>query len=148
MLMPTKILVPTDFSGYSDVALNQALDIAQEYKAKVYVLHVVHEKIGHSIDDYGLTPLSIKRMEARMINVAKKRLQKQIDRFPLAKVIDVSGEVLLGNPSEVILQVQAEKGIDLIIISSLGKTALGKYFIGSVARNVLKGATCPVLLTK
>jgi nucleotide-binding universal stress UspA family protein len=43
---------------------------------------------------------------------------------------------------------QTEKGIDLIIISSLGKTGLGKYFIGGVARNVLKGSACPVLLTK
>jgi nucleotide-binding universal stress UspA family protein len=148
MLVPTKILVPTDFSEYSDKALIQAFDIAQEYKAQVHVLHVVHEKIGHSIDDYGLTLTSIKRMETKMINGAKKRLQRQIDKFPQAKEVEVVSEVMLGNPSEVILEVQAEKGIDLIIISSLGKTALGKYFIGSVARNVLKGASCPVLLTK
>ena len=39
-------------------------------------------------------------------------------------------------------------GIDLIVISSLGHGGLAEYFTGSVARNVLKGATCPVLLTK
>ncbi|MCK7474922.1 MAG: universal stress protein [Rhodopseudomonas palustris] len=72
MLIPTKILVPTDFSEYSDKALSQALDIAQEYKAKVYVLHVVHEKISHGIDDYGLTPQSIKRMETKMVNGGQK----------------------------------------------------------------------------
>jgi nucleotide-binding universal stress UspA family protein len=58
MLMPTKILVPTDFSGYSDKALNQAFDIAKDYKAKVYLVHVVHERISHSLDDYELTPQS------------------------------------------------------------------------------------------
>jgi universal stress protein A len=148
MLIPTKILVPTDFSGYSDKALKQAFDIAQEYKAKVYVLHVIHEKIGHSLDDYELTPQSIKSMETKMIKGAKKKLQKQIDRLPQSKEVEVFSEVMIGNPSEVILEMQAEKEIDLIIISSLGRTGLAKYFIGSVARNVLKGSACPVLLTK
>ena len=149
MLMPTKILVPTDFSQYSHKALSQALDIAQEYKAKVYVLHVVHEKISHSLDDYGLTPQSIKSMETKMVKGARKKLQKQIDKFPQSKEeVEVFSEVVRGIPSEEILKMQTEKGIDLIIISSLGRTGLGKYFIGGVARNVLKGSACPVLLTK
>jgi nucleotide-binding universal stress UspA family protein len=148
MLMPTKILVPTDFSEYSDKALIQALDIAQEYKAQVYVLHVLHEKIRHSLDDYELTPQSIKSMETKMVNGARKKLQKQIDKIPQSKEVEVFSEVVIGIPSEEILKTQTEKGIDLIIISSLGRTGLAKYFIGGVARNVLKGSACPVLLTK
>jgi nucleotide-binding universal stress UspA family protein len=146
--MPTKILVPTDFSEYSDKALIQALDIAQEYKAKVYVVHVVHEKISHSLDDYELTPESIKSMETKMVNGARKKLQKQIDKIPQSKEVEVFSEVVRGIPSEEILKMQTEKDIDLIIISSLGRTGLAKYFIGGVARNVLKGSICPVLLTK
>jgi len=148
MLIPTRILVPTDFSQFSDRALAQALDIAQEYKAQIYVLHVVPEKIGHSIDDYGLTPRSIKQMETRMIAGARKKLQKEIDKFPQINNVEVFTEVAIGNPSEVILNAQKDKNIDLIVISSLGRTGLAKYFLGSVARNVLKGSTCPVLLTK
>lgn len=148
MLMPTKILVPSDFSEYSDKALIQALDIAQEYKAQVYVLHVLHEKIRHSLDDYELTPQSIKSMETKMVNGARKKLQKQIDKIPQSKEVEVFSEVVIGIPSEEILKMQTEKGIDLIIISSLGRTGLAKYFIGGVARNVLKGSACPVLLTK
>jgi nucleotide-binding universal stress UspA family protein len=51
-------------------------------------------------------------------------------------------------PAEEILKEEQEKGIDLIVIASLGQTGLGKYLIGGIARNVLKGAKCPVLLTK
>jgi nucleotide-binding universal stress UspA family protein len=87
-------------------------------------------------------------METRMVNGARKKLQKQIDKFPQSKEVEVFSEVVRGIPSEEILKMQTEKGIDLIIISSLGSTGLGKYFIGGVARNVLKGSTCPVLLTK
>lgn len=148
MLIPTKILVPSDFSTYSDKALAQALDIAQEYKAQVYVLHVVQEKISHTLDDYGLTPRSIKQMETKMISNARKKIQKQIKKFPKAEELEAFAEVMVGNPSEAILDMQKEKGIDLIVISSLGRTGLAKYFIGSVARNVLKASTCPVLLVK
>jgi nucleotide-binding universal stress UspA family protein len=148
MLKPTKILVPTDFSKYSDKALRQAFDIAQEYKAKVYVLHVVREKMSHEIDDYGLTAHSVKQMEAEMIRGARKKLEKEIDKFPQAKELEVTSEVVIGNPSEEILRIQKEKGADLIVISSLGRTGLAQYFVGSIARNVLKGSSCPVLLTK
>ena len=148
MLQPTKILVPTDFSKYSDKALRQAVDIAQEYKSKVHVLHVVREKMSHEIDDYGLTAHSVRQMEADMIRGARKKLQREIDKFPQTKELEVSSEAVIGDPSEEILKAQAEKVIDLIVISSLGRTGLAKYFIGGVARNVLKGSTCPVLLTK
>ena len=51
MLKPTKILVPTDFSEYSDKALKQAIDIAKQYNAEVYVLNVV-APIDKYIIDY------------------------------------------------------------------------------------------------
>jgi len=149
MLVPTKILVPTDFSEYSDKALQQAFDIAKQYKARVYVLHVIHEKMTDRLDDYGLTyPSYVEDMEARMIDGAKKRLQKQIEKFPLIKELELFSEVVIGNTSEAILTEETSKGIDLIVIASLGRTGIAKYLIGSVARNVLKGAKCPVLLTK
>jgi len=149
MLMPTRILVPTDFSEYSDKALRQAFDIAKQYKAKVYVLHVIHEKMGDRIDDYGLTyPSYVKDMETKMIDGARMQLQKQIDKLPRSKELEIVSEVVIGNASEVILEEEVSKGIDLVVIASLGQTGIAKYLIGSVARNVLKGSKCPVLLTK
>lgn len=62
--------------------------------------------------------------------------------------IPVIQKVTSGVAYEEILREQDEKGIDLIVISSLGRTGIAKYLMGSVARNVLKGATCSVLLTK
>ncbi|OPX93928.1 MAG: Universal stress protein F [Syntrophorhabdus sp. PtaB.Bin006] len=148
MLIPTKILVPTDFSKYSDTALAQALDIAKEYNAKVYVLHVIHETIRRTLDGYITDAEDIKKAEKDMVKTTKKNLQNQINKFPLSKEVEVFTEIANGIPAEEILNVQKEKGIDLVVISSLGRTGLAKYFIGSVARNVLKSAECPVLLTK
>ena len=149
MLMPTKILVPTDFSTYSDKALRQAFDIAKQYNAKVYVIHVVHEKITDTIDDYGITyPSYVKEIEGKMIDEAKKKMKEQIDKFPQSKELEIESDVQIGNISEAILQEEKNKGIDLIVIAPLGRSGIAKYLIGSVARNVLKGAKCPVLLTK
>ncbi len=152
MLRPTKILVPTDFSKYSDKALKQALDIAAEYTAKVYVLHVVHERIHSALtDDYpdvSITTKEIRKLEKSIINKAKDRLNKQLEKFPESKNVPVIQIITSGVAYEEILREQNEKGIDLIVISSLGRTGIAKYLIGSVARNVLRGAKCSVLLTK
>lgn len=83
-----------------------------------------------------------------MIAAAKQNLQKQLAKVPAAKEVDLTADVRKGIPSEEILKEEQEKGVDLIVIASLGQTGLSKYLIGSIARKVLKGAKCPVLLTK
>ena len=148
MLKPTKILVPTDFSEYSDKALRQALDIATQYKAKVFVLHVVHEQITQCVYDYCLSADEVQRAESQLMGGAKQNLEKQLARFPRSKEVELATAIRKGIPAEEILKEEEEKGIDLIVIASLGQTGLAKYLIGSIARNVLKGAKCPVLLTK
>jgi universal stress protein A len=147
MLVPTKILVPTDFSEYSDRALKQALDIAKQYGAKVYVVHVLHEKNPYDTSD-GTIPSYYEDIEKQMTEGARKKLQEEINKFPQAKELEVFIDVVSGNTAEAILEEERSKGIDLIVIASLGRSGIAKYLIGSVARNVLKGAKCPVLLTK
>ncbi len=149
MLMPTKILVPTDFSEYSDRALRQALDIAKQYNARVYIIHVIHEKISDRLETYGVSnPSYVKDLEAQMMDGAREQLRKQIEKFPQAKEVEVFTDVVTGNIAEAIQEEESSKGIDLIVIASLGRAGIAKYLIGSVARNVLKHAKCPVLLTK
>ena len=148
MFKPTKILVPTDFSEYSDKALAQALDIAKQYSAKVYLLHVIHEEIHQCVVDYCLTEEQMELIKTQMVAGPQESMQKQVARFPGAKEVGVVTEVKTGLPYEAILEEAEKKGIDLIVIASLGRSGIAKYLIGSVARNVLKGAKCPVLLTK
>ena len=149
MLKPTKILVPTDFSEYSDKALKQALDIAKQYGAKVFLFHVIHEEVHQCVVDYCITEEQLAAVKEQMMSEARASLEKQLAKFPLQTAeVEVVSDVKLGVPYEAILEEGKEKGIDLIVIASLGRTGIAKYLIGSVARNVLKGAKCPVLLTK
>lgn len=148
MLKPTKILVPSDFSDFSDKALRQGLDIALQYGAKVYLLHVIHEEVRQCVDFYCISLEAVKEMEDQMVTSAREQLQKQLAKFPQAREVEVVADIRKGVPYEEILREGQERGIDLIVIASLGRTGIGKYLIGSVSRNVLKGSTCPVLLTK
>lgn len=98
--------------------------------------------------DYCLDAAEVKRAEDQLIAAARQNLEKQIAKFPRAKEVELTAEVRKGMPAEEILKEEQEKGIDLIVIASLGQTGLSKYLVGGIARNVLKGSKCPVLLTK
>jgi nucleotide-binding universal stress UspA family protein len=152
MLKPTKILVPTDFSRYSNIALKQAVDIAEEYGAELHILHVVEMRI-HTMYEYEFagkeaSPEGIKDLEGKRVRIAEGKMIEFTGQIGSGKQLKVFPRVMKGEPITEILRYQKERGIDLIVISSLGHTGLAEYFTGSVARNVLKGATCPVLLTK
>ena len=152
MLKPTKILVPTDFSGYSNAALVQAADIAQEYGAELHVLHVVEPRI-HTMYEYEFagkeaSPEGIKDLEGRLMKSAEGRMLQYLEQIGSGRGLKVFPRVLKGQAVQEILKFQKDRDIDLIVISSLGHGGLAEYFTGSVARNVLKGSTCPVLLTK
>ena len=150
MLTPTRILAPTDFSECSNKAVEQALDIAGEYKAKVFVFHVIHEEPLHPVPfiDTVLEKKVLDMIKDQGLVEAGERMRRQLDAFPRAKEVEVITDIRRGIAYEEILKKADEEKIDLIVISCLGRTALEKYFIGSVARNVLKGSKVPVLLTK
>jgi universal stress protein A len=148
MLKPTKILVPTDFSPDSDKALKQALDIAKQNNAKVFLLHVIGKHIQQSVDVYSIDYRVVQDMENQIKNSAIEKMEKQLARFPQTQEIEIASIIRNGVAYEEILKEQEEKNIDLIVLASLGRTGLAKYLLGNVARIVLKEAKCHVLLTK
>lgn len=148
MLTAKSILVPTDFSEHSDKALKQALDIARQNKSRLYLLHVVHEAMHKCASDYCLSDELIQQMQSGMMSAAQQNLEKQLAKFPEAKEVEVLPQVRIGFPSDEILKEEQEKGIDLIVIAPLGRTGIARFLIGSVTKNVVKEAKCPVLVAK
>jgi universal stress protein A len=147
MFAPKKILVPTDFSKFSDNALKQAYDIAKQYKAKVYLLHVI-EVVQTCAIDYCLDDQTVKALDEKSIKFSENMLQKQIKKVSQSKDVEVVSDVKKGTPYEEILKEQQSKKIDLIVIASHGKTGLLSHLMGSVAEKVARGAKCPVMLIK
>jgi universal stress protein A len=148
MFRPKKILVPTDFSEYSDRALLQAIDIAKQCDATVYLFHAVDDYVQQCVVDYCLDFAEVEQLKAEMMKKAKEKIDREIEKLPQAKDVEIIADIGQGNPYEAILHEEKEKGIDLIVLASLGKSGIAHIIIGSVARHILRGASCSVLLTK
>jgi universal stress protein A len=146
MFAPKNILVPTDFSNYSDKALKRAVDIASEHKSKIYVLHVVDEIMQCAVD-YCLDISLVKQIEKQSLKFAEEKLQEIVKAFAAPKDIKVIVDIKMGDTYETILKEQQNKRIDLIVIASRGKKGL-IHHLGSIADKVMRGAKCPVLLVK
>ena len=148
MFKPQKILVPTDFSDFSDKALQKAMDIAKEEGSEILLFHVIHEDFQTCVVDYCFTVDEIESVKRRMFEAAKENMEKQLAKSPLSREVKVSIDVRNGIPYEEILKFQEEKGADLIVISSHGRSAITSFLMGNVTSRVLKRAQCEVLLVK
>ncbi|MFA5182546.1 MAG: universal stress protein [Syntrophales bacterium] len=148
MFAPKNILVPTDFSKYSDAALKKAVDIAIGNDTNIYLLHVIDEQIRQCAVDYCLSIEVVTKLEKDSVKASRDKLKKEADAIIKTKKIKVIFDVKNGVPSEVILSEQKAKKIDLIVIASHGKTGIIKQLMGSVADKVVKGSKCPVIVVK
>jgi universal stress protein A len=147
MFAPKRILVPTDFTDYSDEALRQALELAKQYNAKVYLLHVA-EPIGQCTVDYCLDPSTFKAVEDAEILQAKEMMQRELKKFPEFQEIEVISDVREGEPAQEILKEQDDKGVDLIVMPTHGKAGFMKRLVGHISEKVTEEAKSPVLLVR
>jgi nucleotide-binding universal stress UspA family protein len=148
MFDPKNILVPTDFSEESDRAFLTALEIAEKGRSRVFLLHVISRMVQMCVSDYCIDQSIADRVLNEGIVFSNEKLRETVARFAGSHTVKVIPDLRKGQPHEEILKEAAERKIDLIVISSHGKTGLKKYFLGSVAEKVMKEAKCPVLLLR
>lgn len=149
MFAPKKILVPTDFSIYADNALKQAIDIAGQNKAKIYLLHIIDDGFQQCAVDYCLEEAVVQKVLKESVNNAIVKLKQEVKKITDNYAgIEILMEARRGVPYEEIIKEQAEKGIDLIVIGSHGKTGILKNLLGGVAEKVMRNAKCQVLLVR
>jgi nucleotide-binding universal stress UspA family protein len=146
MFAPKNILVPTDFSEYSDRALMAARDIALPFHARVYLLHVIDEGFQRCITDYCPSDALIREIEREETTGLREKLEKKVEM--VGDNVEISLDIRKGVPYEEILKEQKEKGVDLIVLASHGRTGLLRHLIGSVAEKVMRSAPCPVLMIR
>ena len=149
MFAPKNILVPTDFSVYSDNALKQAIDIAKQNKSKIYLFHVIDDGFQQCAVDYCLNEGDVQRIYKDSIKNAMDKLQQEAKKITDNQSgIEIIFDTVRGIPYEEILKEQEAKGIDLIVIASHGKTGILKNLLGGVVDKVMKRAKCQVLLVR
>ncbi len=148
MFEPKKILVPTDFSEYSDRALREALDIAEKYHSQIYLLHVIDENVQQCAVDYCLPQETVDNLERLKIDRSREMLTEEVERMHNRPPVEINYDVRMGAPTDVILREQEDRDIDLIVMASHTKTGFKSHFLSSVADKVAEKASVEVLLVK
>lgn len=138
---------PAAFSGISNEALKQALELAKQYNAKVYLLHVA-EPVTQCAGDYCLDSATVKQAEDNKILQAKEKMQKELKEFSEFQEIEIITDIREGRPVEEILKEQEERGVDLIVMPSHGKTGFIKRLMGQISEKIMEEAKSPVLLVR
>jgi universal stress protein A len=141
------ILVPTDFSECGNYALSCAASLARTFKASIICVHVI-EPIVPTVGYSGMSePLPIADISEQLEDSAERELPKLAECEECAG-LDVEELIVHGEAASEIVQVAKDRDVDLIVISSHGRTGLGRILFGSTAEAVVRHAPCPVLVVK
>jgi len=141
------ILLPTDFSRCADVALPYAADLARRMQARLLCLHVVETMtppVGYAAV---AEPMPAVDLGGQLEESATQELPKLGAREECVG-LEVEEVVAHGDAAGEIVRVARERDIDLIVISSHGRTGFGRMLFGSTAESVVRHAHCPVLVVK
>lgn len=145
MVALKNILVATDFSEPSGVALAYGRDLARSYDARLHVLHVVEDVLMRYSPEVGF---SLPQMQADLEKAATRDLDKLLtddDRRTLNVVPVVQTGV---NIADAVSRYAKENAIDLIVTGTHGRGAVKHFLMGSVAERVVRYAPCPVLTVR
>lgn len=133
------ILFATDFSSSSEAALPYALAIARRYASRIYLAHVIRP------DAYQL--VAPEAMSA-VLDQTRSYAEEQMARLLVSgRLRGVPHQVLIGQGEfwPVLSGVIEQHEIDLIVAGTHGRTGIQKLLLGSVAEEIFRLATCPVL---
>jgi len=136
------VAVAVDFTETSDKALAYGVELARTFGATITVVH------AYQIPVYGFPEgayITAADVAAQIATAAQGRLDALLDSQKSTNV-PMLGELRNGVAWEEINAVAAEKKADLIVIGTHGRRGLARALLGSVAENVIRTATVPVLV--
>jgi universal stress protein A len=138
---PKKILAPTDLSRLSQPAVRYALEIGLEKDSEVIVYHVISEDGEWFAKDDRLNPASalVPEQKERLHKFVRENFADLIGRVKITEVVEA------GVAYNKIVTKAEEEGVDLVVMSTHGRTGLEQIMLGSVTAKVVARASCPVL---
>jgi nucleotide-binding universal stress UspA family protein len=141
------LLIATDGSELARKAVAQGLELARQLGARVLVVHVTRPWTALAVHEIALSlpPENYER-------TAGDRAQDILADVALeAKTAGVPCETLHVHnrlPALGILEAAADRGVDLIVMASHGRTGFARLMLGSEAGEVVSKSTCPVLICR
>jgi nucleotide-binding universal stress UspA family protein len=136
----SRILLATDLSAVSGDAATQAFDLARDLDAELLVLSVIDPASGRIA---GRPGQRIDQLRAGREHSAQDFVTRGRDAG-----VRVTFLIWEGVPGEAIVEVATSEAVDLVVVGSHGRGAVGRVLIGSVSDHVVRHAPCPVLVVR
>lgn len=145
MALYSRIVVPLDGSELAEEALGQAQELAKNVGSPIHLVRVVDTYRAQALPASGMAIdySMLAELAEEEIEDAKAYMKGQVEKLR-GDGLSVTGEVLHGPIAQQI--VDSTQPGDIIVMSSHGRTGIKRWFLGSVAEEVMRRATCPVLL--
>jgi nucleotide-binding universal stress UspA family protein len=133
-----RILVAFDASPHAEHALDVALSMAGDLKAKLFVISVIRPpEPAESAEFHAVLEDGQERYEKHFVSLRERAKQKDIE---------LETDVVLGHPAEQIIHMADVVQASLIVMGKRSHTILHRWMLGSNSERVLRYAHCPVMI--
>lgn len=153
--MYDKILAPLDGSAFAEQALPHVEQIAAVEHSEIHLLSVAPLLEDQALAMVDLYPVYVYRGYLIDQEDQLKHIQSELEGYlqHVSHRLQAHGHavrtaVRFGQPAEEIMRYAEETGCSLIVMSTHGRSGLGRWVYGSVADKILRGSQVPVLLIR
>jgi nucleotide-binding universal stress UspA family protein len=140
-----RVLHATDFSRASQRALQEAIDLAKQNDAELWLVHVL-VPFTYAAGEFD-GPELYARLEESTRKEAESSMARLMQKLQRSHV-KAKSVLLNGQAHDQIIKAAKSKKADIVVIGTHGRTGLSKLFMGSVAGRVVSTADCPVLTVR
>ena len=135
------ILCPVDFSQASDKALQYAGGLAEDYGAKMHLLHVV-EPILPVAQEYPIGTIAVTQTVEQ---AAKGHMERLVENLK-SRGVAVTSKVAIGDVHALIEETIATEQPDIIVMGSHARSGVERFFMGSVSEWLTRNSPVPILV--
>jgi nucleotide-binding universal stress UspA family protein len=138
------VLVGTDGSDRAERAVHAAVDVAKGQGARLVIAAAYREGERHRESVTSASAVAVGNLR----DAAEQMLMRSARHAEEQGLSGVEWEARAGDPADVIIDIAAERDIDLIVLGNKGMTGARRYLMGSVADKVSHHAPCSVMIVR
>ena len=143
-----RILVPLDGSRLAEQALPFAMTLADALDSRLFIIRVIDIPAIVTPAMYPeIAPVQMVEIRDQAREDAETFLQDKRDDLS-RKGFDVESVLVEGSPAEQVIQYTEKANIDLVVMSTHGRSGLSRWALGSVADRIVRHGHCPVMLIR
>jgi nucleotide-binding universal stress UspA family protein len=146
MLPLTSIVVPTDFSEQSEIAIAYAKEWAVQFSATIHLVHIIEPVVF--LMDFRYSPIDLSTVEKQYEETAHQQLIQKVESIRKEGISIIPAIVHGGRASEEINNYCIQHAISMICMATHGRGGMEHLLLGSTTERLIRKSTCPIMVIK